>query len=121
MRIFMRLLIALPCLLLLAAPAHAQVSAPPPLPEASTPSRNGDHGGFEADAEREAERQALKSANLKRQEDIKRDTDKLLQLATELKLYVDKTNENIISLSVIRKAEEIEKLSKEVQKKMRTQ
>lgn len=59
--------------------------------------------------------------NKERQEDLKKDTDKLLQLATELKLYVDKTNENLLSLDVIKKAEQIEKLSKEIQKKMRAQ
>ena len=46
-----------------------------------------------------------------RQQEIKKDTDKLLELANELKQYVDKTNENIISLDVIKKAEQIEKLA----------
>jgi hypothetical protein len=69
--------------------------------------------------EREQERKQAKAANTQRHEDLKRDTDKLLQLATELKLYVDKSNDQTLSLDVIKKAEEIEKLSKSVQKKMR--
>lgn len=57
--------------------------------------------------------------NLQRQQDIKKDTDQLLELATELKQYVDKTNENIISLNVIKKAEQIEKLAHAVKEKMK--
>jgi len=65
------------------------------------------------------EREAAKQRNLQREQDIKRDTEKLLELATELKQYVDKTNENIISLDVIKKAEQIEKLAKSVKEKMK--
>ncbi len=60
-----------------------------------------------------------KKLNLKRQQDLKKDTDKLLELATQLKQYVDKTNENTLSLEVIRKAEEIEKLAHSVKEKMK--
>lgn len=62
-----------------------------------------------------------KAMNTKRQEDLKRDTDRLLKLATELKENVDKTSENVLSLDVIKKAEEIEKLAKSVREKMRAQ
>ena len=62
-----------------------------------------------------------KKLNLKRQQDLKKDTDKLLELATQLKQYVDKTNENTLSLEVIRKAEEIEKLAHSVKEKMKGQ
>jgi DNA anti-recombination protein RmuC len=64
-------------------------------------------------------RDLVKKQNEQREQDIKKDTDKLLELATELKQYVDKTNENIISLDVIRKAEQIEKLAKTVKDKMK--
>lgn len=60
-----------------------------------------------------------KKANLQRQADLKRDTEKLLKLSTELKEYVDKTNENVMSLDVIKKADEIEKLAHSVKMKMR--
>ena len=64
-------------------------------------------------------REMVKKRNLQRQQDIKKDTDQLLDLATELKEYVDKTNENIISLDVIKKAEQIEKLAHAVKEKMK--
>lgn len=69
--------------------------------------------------EAQQKRAAEKSLNEKRQKDLKTDTDKLLQLATELKEYVDKTDEHTLSFSVIKKAEEIEKLAHTVKEKMK--
>ena len=60
-----------------------------------------------------------KKQNLQRQEDLKKDTEKLLELATELKQYVDKSNENTLSMDVIKKADQIEKLAKSVKDKMK--
>lgn len=60
-----------------------------------------------------------KKANQQRQAELKRDTEKLVKLSTELKQYVDKTNENILSLDVIKKADEIEKLAHNVKTRMR--
>ena len=60
-----------------------------------------------------------KKANVQRQAELRRDTEKLLKLSTELKDLVDKTNENLLSLDVIKKAEEIEKLAHNVKTKMR--
>ncbi len=71
--------------------------------------------------EAQAKREAVKKQNLKRQQDLKKDTDKLLELATELKQYVDKTSENTLSLEVIKKAEAIEKLAHSVKEKMKGQ
>jgi hypothetical protein len=65
------------------------------------------------------ERDRAKRLNKQRHETIKHDTDKLLALATELKQYVDKSNENLLSLDVMRKAEEIEKLARQVREKMK--
>jgi hypothetical protein len=42
------------------------------------------------------------------------DTDRLYQLATELKSEVDKTNRNTLSVQVIKKADEIEKLARSI-------
>jgi len=67
----------------------------------------------------EREQAMARERNKARQAALKRDTDKLLELATQLKEYVDKTNENMLSLDVIKKAEEIEKLSKSVREKMK--
>jgi hypothetical protein len=67
----------------------------------------------------EMQREMNKRLNKERQEALKKDTDKLFQLATELKQSVDKSNENVMSVDVIRKAEEIEKLAKQVKDKMK--
>ncbi|MGE5205830.1 MAG: hypothetical protein ACM3PW_09455 [Chlamydiota bacterium] len=72
-----------------------------------------------SEAERKMEHEQQKKLNQERQAELKRDTDKLLQLATQLKHEVDKSNENTLSLEVMRKAGEIEKLAKSVREKMR--
>ncbi len=71
------------------------------------------------DIELRQEREREKRLNKERHQRIQKDTDKLLLLATQLKQYVDKTNENVMSVDVIRKAEEIEKLAHAVQSKMK--
>jgi hypothetical protein len=60
-----------------------------------------------------------KKANVERHASLKRDTDKLLELAQQLKEQVDKSNENMLSLDVVKKAEEIEKLAHNVREKMK--
>ncbi len=70
-------------------------------------------------AKSKLEREMAKKANQERQAALKRDTDKLLKLATELKESVDKTNESVLSLEVVKKAEEIEKLAHSVKEKMK--
>jgi hypothetical protein len=67
------------------------------------------------------EKAAEKKRNEQRQSDLKRDTDQLYQLASELKKSVDSTNEHVLSLEVIRKAEEIEKLARSVRTKMKAE
>lgn len=54
-----------------------------------------------------------------RQKRLVADTDKLLALATDLKQQVDKTNQNILSVDVIKKADEIEKLAHSVKERMK--
>ncbi|HXY07612.1 MAG TPA: hypothetical protein VEI52_07150 [Terriglobales bacterium] len=66
-----------------------------------------------------AEKEMAKRANQEREAQLKRDTERLYKLATELKDYVDKTNENTLSLNVIKKADEIEKLAHSVKEKMK--
>jgi len=60
-----------------------------------------------------------KRASKERVAALKNDTDKLLKLSVELKSYVDKSDENILSVDVIKKADEIEKLAKSVKDKMK--
>jgi hypothetical protein len=50
---------------------------------------------------------------------ISDDSAKLLTLAMALKAEVDKTNKDMLSLDVIRKADEIEKLAHNVRDKMK--
>ena len=104
------LIIAASCLLsgtaLVAAPAPAN----PPTQFETRPMDQ---------AQKEMQDRMLRAANKKRQEDIREETEKLFQLATELKAAVDKSNENMLSLDVVRKAEEVEKLAKKVRDKMK--
>jgi hypothetical protein len=65
------------------------------------------------------EREQAKKLNKERHQELKRDTDKLLELATQLKQYVDKSNENVLSVEVVKKADEIDKLARSVRDKMR--
>ncbi len=64
-------------------------------------------------------RDMAKKANIERQAALKADTDKLVKLAGELKQYVDKSNANVLSVDVLKKAEEIEKLAHSVKDKMK--
>ena len=65
------------------------------------------------------EKDQAKAMIKERHKALKRDTDRLLELATELKQYVDKTDENMLSLDVLKKSEEIEKLAHSVKSKMK--
>jgi hypothetical protein len=114
------LTLAVCCFSLLGVHCTAQIVDPSQTSDASVPvgqpQRNPEDSWT-----LEKRREMAKKQNEHRQQDIKQDTDKLLELATELKQYVDKTNENIISVDVIKKAEQIEKLAKNVKDKMKGQ
>jgi hypothetical protein len=102
------------------APVAVQSVAPIPPPLTTDPqfSRRRNQ---EEPIEVRMERERLKAWNKERFENLKKDTDKLLQLATELKASVDKANKDTLSLEVIRKTEEVEKLAKQVREKMKAQ
>ena len=103
-------------LLVLAVDAHAMGA------QAQQPSVVPPFGEKPSTVEKERikmEREAAKRANQQRQSDLKRDTEKLFNLATELKNSVEKTNTGILSVEVVRKAEEIEKLAHSVKEKMK--
>jgi hypothetical protein len=65
-----------------------------------------------------AERQA-KMQNVDRQKRLVADTEKLLTLATDLKEQVDKSTKDTLSVDVIKKADEIEKLAHSVKERMK--
>jgi len=88
-------------------------------PAQSDPPNMGQQTPAEDASRIRMEQDMAKKANQQRQAELKRDTEKLLKLATELKTYVDKSNENLLSVEVVNKAEEIEKLAHNVREKMR--
>jgi len=65
------------------------------------------------------EEQQAQLRNSDRQKRLVADTDKLLELATDLKQQVDKTNKDTLSVDVIKKADEIEKLAHSVKERMK--
>jgi hypothetical protein len=60
-----------------------------------------------------------KARNVERQQQLVRDTDKLFALAKDLKDQVSKSNKDTLSIDVVKKAAEIEKLAKSVKDRMR--
>lgn len=64
------------------------------------------------------EKQA-KLQNNDRQKRLVEDTNKLLALATDLKAQVDKSTKDTLSVDVIKKADEIEKLAHSVKERMK--
>lgn len=103
-----------------------QTQREPPFPPSPVPYGADQQPGMPAEPpqssmEQRAMKELAKRENKQRQADLKRDTDQLLKLATQLKEYVDKTNENILSVDVINKAEQIEKLAHSVKEKMKGQ
>lgn len=85
---------------------------PPPTHEIGPPTD-------EDDARARITHEMEKKASKERVAALKTDTDKLLKLSVELKAYVDKSDENVLSLDVIKKAAEIEKLAHSVREKMK--
>ena len=67
----------------------------------------------------DVQKQQAMAANLQRQVEIKRDTEKMFQLTTELKDYFEKEGQGVMSLDAIKKAEQIEKLAHGVKSKMK--
>ena len=60
-----------------------------------------------------------KARNDERQKRLVSDTEKLLTLATQLNEEVGKTDKNVLSVEVIKKADEIEKLAHAVKERER--
>jgi hypothetical protein len=81
-----------------------------PLPDANAQTKMRD---------RQAKQQSFDAANAERKKQLADESAKLLTLAMDLKAEVDKTNKDTLSLNVIRKADEIERLAHNVKEKMR--
>jgi hypothetical protein len=69
--------------------------------------------------EKADKQQSFDAANAARKKQLSDDSSQLLTLAMALKAEVDKTNKDTLSLNVIRKADEIEKLAHNVKEKMK--
>jgi TolA-binding protein len=67
----------------------------------------------------DAQKQQAQAANLQRQEEIRRDAEKMFQLTADLKDYLQKNDQRVMSLDAIKKAEQIEKLAHSVKSKMK--
>jgi len=61
----------------------------------------------------------MKAMNDDRHKKLSADVERMLALTNELKSEVDKTNKDELSVEVIRKAGEIEKLAHDVQARMK--
>ncbi len=107
--------IAIAFLFLLSLPGTAQTrqATPPTTHDVNPPMVDGD------DARARISSDMAKKAAKERVAALKHDTDKLLKLSVELKESVDKSNENVLSLDVVKKAEEIEKLAHSVKERMK--
>lgn len=70
-------------------------------------------------SEEEADRERAKKANEMLQIEIKRDTEKLVQLSADLKESVDKSSQGILAADMFKKAEQIEKLARSLKSKIK--
>ena len=88
------------------------LAAQPQKPEEPRPPRLGPGAAPE---DQPVSREALKAILQENQKQIKKDVEKLFQLAEELKKEVEKADASeVLSLNVVRKAEEVEKLAKRI-------
>jgi hypothetical protein len=115
---------ALAAIFLIITPAFSRPSLRENSPQSAAQSprlgANANDPDEHADEQRaKLEKDMAKKANRERQIRLQRDTENLVKLANELKQYVDKSDENTLSLDVVKKAEEIEKLAHSVKEKMK--
>ncbi len=75
-------------------------------------------GNIPVRTEEDIDGERAQKANAMLQDEIKRDTEKLFQLSTDLKEYVDK-NQGVLSLDAVKKAEQIEKLAHGLKSKIK--
>jgi hypothetical protein len=113
---FAAVLLTLP--LLFASSAFAQQ---PRLPSGIT--QGGSQGTGVNDAPvtsgDDAQKKQQAALNQQREAEIRRDTERMLELTQELNAYLQKSNQNVVSVDAIKKAEQIEKLARSVKSKMK--
>jgi hypothetical protein len=119
--------VALAALLGWGVMARPQLQPPPPLsgntrqgpPSPFPPVQNGEPTDQDSQMTQRMRAKQAEKRNEERQQELVQDTDRLFDLAKELKDQVGKTNQNILSVDVVKKADEIEKLAKSVSSKMK--
>jgi hypothetical protein len=80
----------------------------------------GDQKGSATNAQPQQKTAPLTPAEQKRA-DLLADTEKLYQLTQELKAEVAKSNKDTLSVSVVKKAQEVERLAKSIKERSRNQ
>jgi len=96
---------------ILARALAAQVPGPAPQRPPSLKDKDDDPNSPKFDTK------AILEAN---QKDIKKNVERLFQLASELKTEVEKTDSaHVLSLALLKKTEEIEKLAKDIRSRAR--
>jgi inorganic triphosphatase YgiF len=81
--------------------------------------REATNSAFSSDQHQQLQQELITRVVADRQSQLRLDTEKLVALTAELKQHVDTAGANILSMDVIKKAQEIQKLAKSVQDKMR--
>lgn len=76
-------------------------------------------GDVPVTAGNDVQRQQAIAANVQRQAEIKRDSEKMAELTQELNSYLQKSGDTVMSLDMMKKAEQIEKLAKSVRSRMK--
>ena len=109
-------------LTLFTIPANSQLRAVPASAQQIqkvAAEREATNNGFSSDQHQLLQQELIARAVADRQSQLRLDTEKLVALTAELKQHVDKAGANILSMDVIKKAQEIQKLANSVQDKMR--
>ncbi len=114
------------CCVVATSSGQLQSQAPPTTQPPAAPGQGRVSVGGEEDNEtspmmRRAAVKAEKQRNEQRQKQIVNDTDKLSQLAQQLKDEVGNIDKKTLSASAAKKAEEIEKLARSVKDKMKAE
>ena len=103
--------------------AHAQFQQQPGFPPGTQPNGRGVHDNTSPDdpsgMRKRVEEKQAQARNDDRQKRLVSDSERLLALATELHEEVLKTDKNILSVDVVKKATEMEKLSHDLKERMR--
>jgi hypothetical protein len=103
--------------MVLVTAGSVKVSGGQMLPAQSLPWSNQMPNMSQPDIVRHMEQQRMRVNE--RQKRLEADTEKLVALTTALKEQVDESNKNILSVDMIKKAEEIEKLAHSVKERIK--